>query len=400
MPDFDGNPNVLTRFIHLCDQLVLTHFKTEAGHDLQNLALINGILNKVSGPAARLINANGIPENWQGIRSALINNFADHRDETALYGDLSLQTQGSSTPQEFYEKCQSLFSTIMTYVSLHESVSTTIDAKRALYQKLTLQAYLRGLKDPLGYRIRCMRPETMEQALQFVQEELNTMYMQHRNEGGVSKKEHPLLHNNNLPLNNFLPKINSGMPMRQPIFNMPGPSRAIPMQTQPYQGWKPNVPPQVQPRGPSRTQQIMRAPPQNYNPTSNVFRMPNRFQSVPPQQNQPRPMSGVSHFVPRPLPPTNRQDLRNFQNPPPNNYFKTREMNFNEFESDYDEYGYDYYYSDDDQYYYTCAYPDNLYYQEPLPYSEPSIEEEVLETPSTVTTNANFQKESRSEKPK
>lgn len=91
LPEFDGNPHVLTRFINLCDQLVLTHFSTERGRELSNLALINGILNKVTGPAARHINSNGIPENWQGIRSALINNFADHRDESSLYNDLSMQ---------------------------------------------------------------------------------------------------------------------------------------------------------------------------------------------------------------------------------------------------------------------------------------------------------------------
>lgn len=180
VPDFDGNPHILTRFIKLCDQLVLAHFKTEPGHELTNLALINGILNKVSGSAARLINSNGIPENWLGIRNALVNNFADHRDETALYSDLSLETQGSSTPQEFYERCQNLFSTIMTYVSLHETLTTTVQAKRDLYQKFTLQAYLRGLKDLLGSRIRCMRPVSMEKALEFIQEELNTLYMQER----------------------------------------------------------------------------------------------------------------------------------------------------------------------------------------------------------------------------
>jgi hypothetical protein len=219
VPEFDGNCHVLTRFINLCDQLVITHFRIEAGYELSNLALINGILNKVTGSAARLLNSNGIADNWQGIRSALINNFADHRDETALYSDLSLQTQGSSTPQEFYERCQNLFSTIMTYVSLHESVATTIQAKRVLYQKLTLQSYLRGLKDPLGFRIRCMRPDSMEKALEFVQEELNTLYLQQRNEPSSSKKDHhhqPALSHQNLH-SNLVPRTSP--------FNMPGQSR-------------------------------------------------------------------------------------------------------------------------------------------------------------------------------
>lgn len=158
VPEFDGNPNILTRFISLCDELVKRFLRAEPGHELENQSLLNGILNKVTGNAARLINSNGIPTDWIGIRTALINNFADQRDETALYNDLSLLSQGQNSPQEFYERCQNLFSIIMTYVTLHDALPTTVEAKRELYKKLTLQSYLRGLRDPLGSRIRCMRP--------------------------------------------------------------------------------------------------------------------------------------------------------------------------------------------------------------------------------------------------
>lgn len=404
VPDFDGNPHILTRFINLCDQLVLTYFSTEPGSELPNQALINGILNKVSGSAARLINSNGIPDNWHGIRSALVNNFADHRDETALYSDLSLETQGSSTPQEFYERCQNLFSTIMTYVSLHERIGTTIEAKRSLYSKLTLQAYLRGLKDPLGSRIRCMRPESMERALEFVQEELNTLYMQERSGGTPSKKEwqQPVLKTPqfNLPLNNFAPRPSDGPGLGQsrPNFNMPTPPRPA----LPPQGWRPN-PMQFRPQGPSRTLQMFRAPPQNYNPQNNAFRMP---QPQPQQsfkfgnQQRPTPMSGVSHYVEKRLPLTGH-DWRKHGNPPPTNYFKTRELNFNEFdESGYDNsYYWDYnMYSDfsgpayHEDYYYPCE-PE--YYPGQYSYPESPVVEELKEE-----KDENFQKESSSEKPK
>lgn len=411
VPEFDGNPHILTRFINLCDQLVVAHFSTEPGKELVNLALINGILNKVSGSAARLINSNGIPETWQGIRSALINNFADHRDETALYSDLSLESQGSSTPQEFYERCQNLFSTIMTYVSLHETVATTIQAKRVLYQKLTLQAYLRGLKDPLGSRIRCMRPESMEKALEFIQEELNTLYMQERSGGSsISRKDWQQPTSNaskfNLPLNNFTPRLTNGhgfRPMNQQMFNMPGPSRPNPMQAHPNQGWRPNPMSQSQPpRGPTRTQQMFRAPPQNYNPQSNAFRMPYRPQPQQPQNygNAPRPtpMSGVSNYVERRLPTfaLTGHDWRKHGNPPPTNYFKTREVNFNEsdgYDSNYyycDDYdGYPEYYQD----YYSCEqYPD-YYPCDQYSYPEPPVVEEV-------PADENFQQDSKLEKPK
>lgn len=409
LPEFDGNPHVLTRFINLCDQLVLGYFRTEPGHELSNLALINGILNNISGSAARLINSNGIPENWNGIRSALVNNFADHRDETALYNDLSLQTQGPSTPQEFYERCQNLFSTIMTYISLHESVETTIEAKRSLYKKLTLQAYLRGLKDPLGCRIRCMRPDTMEKALEFVQDELNTLYLQQRNDGSSSRKEwqQQTLSNSNYnpkpPHSQLLPKLS---PFKEQHFNNPGPSRPFPVQGQPHQGWRPNFPPHTQHPGFNRTQQMIRAPPPNYNPQSNAFKLPNKPHQPSPSfkpayNNIPRPMSGVSHFVPKPLPPTGH-DWRKFGNPPPNNYFKTRDVNFNDFSDSYEHNDfpdYDYNNYPDNEYYNCDQYAE--YHSDYQQYysNEPAVTVSELNDPPN-NNDANFQTILKSEKPK
>lgn len=64
VPDFDGNPHILPRFINLCDQIVDEYIEQNPGNELAKLCLINGILNKITGPAARIINSNGISENW------------------------------------------------------------------------------------------------------------------------------------------------------------------------------------------------------------------------------------------------------------------------------------------------------------------------------------------------
>lgn len=341
VPEFDGNPNVLTRFIRLCDQVCATYLSAEQGRELTNLCLLNGILNKITGPAARTINSNGIPESWEGIRTALINNFSDQRDETALYNDLSLATQGTNTPQEFYDRCQNLFSTIMTYVSLHESIPTTIEAKRTLYKKLTMQAFVRGLKEPLGSRIRCMRPDSVEKALEFVQEELNVMYLQQRNDPTSDRKVNVLPKPIQLPpfsmpaQRSFVPPA----PMYNMPFNVPF-QRPMPQPPQ-HQPWKPNFPNTPlnrPPQGPTRTQQMFRALPPNYNTQNNSFKMTphNSY-----QHTGPKPMSGVSHYVTRPLPSTGLRghDWTKSGNPPPSNYFKSREMNLNMC-SEYDGYYY------------------------------------------------------------
>lgn len=400
VPNFDGNPNVLTRFIKICDQLVLQYVRNDPSYELTNLCLINGILNKITGPAASTINSNGIADNWQGIRDALVNNFSDQRDETALYNDMSLLTQGSSTPQEYYDKCQTLFSTIMTYVTLHENVATTIEAKRDLYKKLTLQSYVRGLKEPLGSRIRCMRPETIEKALEFVQQEMNVMYLQQRNES-IPERRNPTQQMQSTH------KMPSAVPMTTPkvfSFPSPGPSWHKPMPMPPQQQqqqWRPpfqqNQVPQRAPNMFSRTQQMFRAPPPNYNPQTDAFRFPNRNPQT--QNTGPKPMSGVSHFVPRPLPVN---DWRTFRNPPPSNYFKTREMNFNEMTDDYDAYNYpDYYYALPD-YYYVCEpydYSDFYDYQQTNPENQLNVDQlnnaKCLEAQPSATSKADqdFRKE-------
>lgn len=400
IPDFDGNPNVLTRFIKLCDQIVAQYTKEQ--NELINLALINGILNKVIGPAARLINANGIPNDWLGIRNALINNFADQRDETALYNDLALLTQGHSSPQEFYERCQSLFSTVMTYVSLHDTLQSTINAKRDLYKKLTLQAFLRGLKDPLGSRIRCMRPPSIEKALEFVHEESNTMYMQYRNDHSLYRKPEQKVP---VPFN-FRPPM--PQPLHTPLHafntNLPGPSR-------PYQPSKPQMPQlpspnqfklPINPSMPTRTQQMFSAPPPNYRQQSAVFRMPPRHQ--PPFQG-PKPMSGVSHFVSKPLPPSGWNWAKQ-GNPPPSNYFKSRDINMHECSNyDYDyyeQYGYpEYNYCEDyyDQHFNTYPYGPTYEY-DPTQTSDLNNEYEpqTIEDQSPPSTEEDFQNAPKSGK--
>lgn len=65
-------------------------------------------------------------------------------------------------------------------------------------------------------------------------------------------------------------------------------------------------------------------------------------------------MSGIQHFTPRALPPTSMgHDWRTFGNPPPNNYFKTREINLNDCA--YDDSYYDY------QDYYDTGYNDEIH---------------------------------------
>lgn len=339
VPEFDGNPNVLIRFLKLCDQLVQTYINPAPGHDLINLSLLNGILNKITGPAGRTLATNGTPSTWQGIRNTLVNNFSDHRDESALYTDLSILIQGSDTPQMFYERVQNLLSTIMTYVELHETVVTTVEAKRSLYKKLALHSYLRGLNDPLGSRIRCMRPNTLEDALQFAQEELNILYLQGKNKPTPSRNMAPFT----APIARsqmfsaptvVKPQFPPHLPFAQNSHLHTFMTNRNPPPMQRMFQQNPNNP------GPSRTQQIFRAMPRS--DMSTGFKIPPRaqFSRQNPPYNQGQPMSGVSHPVARTLPPTRPNSWQNQGNSHAN--YRPREMHMNETQNPYESCFYNY----------------------------------------------------------
>lgn len=326
----------------------------------------------------------------------MINNFSDQRDETALYNDLSLATQGNKTPQEFYDHCQTLFSTIMTYVTLHETVSTTIEAKRDLYKKVTMQAYVRGLKEPLGSRIRCMRPPTIEKALEFVQEELNVMYLQQRE---TPKAQAPprVTHPTQTPVA-FTPRPHN---FPTPVLNWPVPMGQRPAGPTP-QPFKFPAPAQHQHRMPTNTQRMFSAAPPNYNPRSNIFRLPPR--SNAPQG--PQPMSGVQRFTPKPLPPINipaAHDWNKFGNPPPSNYFKAREMNMNECMT-YDDSYYNYFYEPVYNYYadYNDSDFDPSLAADSTHYNVSTDDQVFDESQAGVTKHAqqDFQETSTSQKPR
>lgn len=109
-------------------------------------------------------------------------------------------------------------------------------------------------------------------------------------------------------------------------------------------------------------------------------------------------MSGVSHYVAKPMPrPLTGHDWMRHGNPPPTNYFKSREINFNE--SDFN------YYDHPD---YNCDYYEQTYFEptyEPMYEPQSYINDYIpayVEEPQEEAANENqdFQVAPKSEKPK
>lgn len=177
IPNFNGNPNTLHRFISACESILTEYYDKTNTNSFQNVLLTNSILNKLEGRAEEVIVINGV-EKWDDIKKTLLANFSDQRDETCLNQDLvNLRQKPNETPHQFYEKVIHLLTTICNYIKLNYK-DNEVELKRSFFTKQALRTFLAGLREPLGPIIRAMRPDSLTTAIQYITEENNIKYLQ------------------------------------------------------------------------------------------------------------------------------------------------------------------------------------------------------------------------------
>lgn len=262
VPEFDGNPNELGRYLSICESILSSFYDRRNPDSFHNVYLLNSLISKLKGNARLVINIQNV-NSWDELKLVLTRNFADQRDETCLNRDLVLMKQlPNEKPQQFYDRCLNILNLLCSYVNCHEATDAAKELKRDLYQNLALKTFLSGLKEPLGTTIRCMKPNSLSQALQYVIQEDNAQYFQNFTNKNFMKPQH-ISRTPNFNQNNFQGKPN------------PFPSQPIPIQ--PRQNFQQRIPTNIPAfRQPHRNQNVFRPNSQNRNFT------------------KPTPMSGVS----------------------------------------------------------------------------------------------------------
>jgi hypothetical protein len=285
VPTYDGKVNSLYRFISAIDSIVEQYYDVANPDNFQNVIVTNGIISKLIGKASEVIDINAA-RNWNEIKTALIENFADQRDENSLNRDLINLTQGNETPQQFYDRCIHLLNTLINYVNIHNADQNVRDCKRDFFTMQTLKTFLAGLKGPLGPTIRAMRPSTLPEALQFIKEESNIVYLQKRTQGQSSSFDQ----------NKFGPRQNQNASAN--VYRLP------------VSDWNRS---RQQFNNPTFSQN---QPQFNHNRGNATQNRPNAFYQDPRTYRAPRPtpMSGISHG----------SAMNNFPRPTNNNIPNTR----------------------------------------------------------------------------
>lgn len=335
--EYDGNVNSLYRFINAVSSVVTQYYVENDVNNFQNVIIINGIIGKLRGKALNLIDVNSA-NTWARIIAVLIENFSDQRDENSLNRDLVNLYQGNESPQQFYDRCVSLLTTVINYINIHNEDANLISCKRDFFTAQALKTFLAGLKEPLGSTIRAMRPNSLPAALQYIKEEANIMYLQKRNQPQNQPSNQNYGFNTpRFPPNQFQQRNNFmtlnenrqfGNRNNSQNFQMPRPNNNNQIQSQPnrtnYFYQDPNITPRPRPT-----------------PMSGIS-----YSNAPRNNNNAPRMSGISHqsasrnyapsFIPnpnfRPQQPNPRQP-NYFQNVGHYPDFAFEEMNLHQIEN-------------------------------------------------------------------
>lgn len=323
VPVFDGNPNDLNRYLTVCEAIINEFYDNTNSRSFKNVYLLNSLISKLQGNAKLVINIQNVGT-WVDVRNTLTLNFADQRDESCLNRDLVMMRQNShETPQNFYDRILNILNLLCVYVDIHETTDLAKHLKRDLYQNLALKTFLSGLKEPLGTTLRCMKPRSLSEALQYVLAEDNAHYFQNPSSNKSSIKTN---FGQTMPNFHVRPQIKPNHTVqRQNYFtgNFPfnnGNTFAK------NQNAFPTGPVPIQPRPPIRAQRYFtnnqvfgpRRPQNSYSIRTNVFK-PNPNQ----QLEKPTPMSVCT----RNSYSTNRfaQPSTSY-NPPANRNFTSEEL--------------------------------------------------------------------------
>lgn len=196
IPEYDGDQATLNDFIEACN------FVTNQIEENQSEALIFIIKSKLVGKAKRFISSRNLRA-WDEIRNLLIGHYGDCRDTEGLLRDLTSTFQKSSeTPRAFVQRIEDLLTKIRSSVALDNTLNE--DEKLALnssYERIALKTFLSGLNDPFGSIIRSQKPESLDQAEQYLIEEENIAYL--KNFRITKPAQKPIQNNKPFPKENY-----------------------------------------------------------------------------------------------------------------------------------------------------------------------------------------------------
>lgn len=296
LPQYSGSPHQLSTWTQSVDR-ILRHFSSLRTTEIYQLWL-QEIRNKIVGEAGDMLASNGIPLDWNAIKSQLILLYGDKRELSTLLQKLFSLRQGRLHVNDFYTSIRDCFTGISTHIQTSQEWEKPAELVKFV-DKLCLEKFVDGLEEPFATHVDLMQPTTLNQAFQYAIDKANKIARK-VGEYDVGKSHpKPLIPPKNIsPPNNF-----RQIPQANKQFHPPPLQAAIQNRQPPHYNYRPyshpaNLRPlnnfqQPFPQPRQSNFQSNRAPyPQQNN--QQYPQRPANFQNNslpyrPPQQNPPRP---------------------------------------------------------------------------------------------------------------
>lgn len=230
--EYNGNSKSLTHWISSVDRTVEA-YEVAAQNRPDIFAFWVGVIRtRCVGKAHDALVSRSIGNDWPAIRSCLIEFFGDRREIPTLCQKIPLLQQNGRSVEAFYNEANDLTAAINQKVSLDPRYAEATNEVMLFVRDMMTHAFMDGLNPPYNLTVRGMRPESLEVAKTFAEEQMqatqrNTFFARE-----YSKTSQNLTVPNNARQN---PRQNrqNGQPIRQnktfnpqnPHFNAaPGPS--------------------------------------------------------------------------------------------------------------------------------------------------------------------------------
>lgn len=170
---FSGNPTELVDWLADVDSIFRTYRNKNATVDQINL-IERVIRRKISGEAADILNANNITSDWNAIKTTLVLYYRDKRDVKTLDFELTtIKKLPNETISTYYSRVNDVLSHIIAQIQTDDKLKNNAAVHITYFRDKALDAFIRGLENPLNLLLKSTNPTSLGQALQFCTEYYN-----------------------------------------------------------------------------------------------------------------------------------------------------------------------------------------------------------------------------------
>lgn len=181
IPQFDGNPKLINRFISSCENFLNAHRDRNNANAAINVALFDTVLSKLIGRAADLIASRIELNSWELIRNAIISTFSDQRSVDCVIQDIiTMKPDKNENPQQFGLRLQDIRSLLFSKINSSNEAREIKLLKIAEYGNLVTKTFISGLNYHMQLVVRLKNPQSLEEAISHAIEEGNFLYFKNR----------------------------------------------------------------------------------------------------------------------------------------------------------------------------------------------------------------------------